>query len=220
MPSTEARLGCAPLSSSMARPTFLMHGLLSLQGPARRLGQHADTALVGSGTTSDVAGGAGCVEQTLAANELLLNHQNHHASCTMQSRKTVPQPTSGLGQGGGLTLVINRDHDVLASATIHWNQAKAAENTGRSQQECKARCLNIGPCRTRGSDDQGQAQHGTRGEAQQPIEGRGCGRRLQVLNRFQTWTWTLGGVARLLGLHLHPGAGSMSSLRMAWSHLP
>ena len=125
MPSTEARLGCAPLSSSMARPTFLMHGLPSLKSPAHRLGQHADTALVGSGTTSHVAGGAGCVEQTLATNELLLNH---HASCTMQSRKTVPQPASGLGQGGGLALVINRDHDVLASATIHWNQVEAAKN--------------------------------------------------------------------------------------------
>ena len=84
VPSTEARLGCAPLSSSIARPTFLMHGLSSLKGPAHRLDQHADTALVGSGTTSDVAGGAGCVEQTLATNELLLNH---HASCKCKAEK-------------------------------------------------------------------------------------------------------------------------------------
>ena len=60
-----------------------------------------------------------------------------HAQC--KAEKKVPQPASGLGQGGGLTLVINRDHDVLASATIHWNQAEAAEDTGRSQQEWQSR---------------------------------------------------------------------------------
>ena len=171
MPSTEARLGCAPLSSSMARPTFLMHGLSSLKSPAHRLDQHADTALVGSGTTSDVAGGAGCVEQTLATNELLLNH---HASCKCKAEKRSRSQLQALVKVVVLPLS-------STGITTSWHQQQSTgiklklQRTGRSQPEGKARCLNIGPCRTRGSDDQGQAQHGTRGEAQQPIEGgRGC----------------------------------------------
>ena len=47
--------------------------------------------LVGAGTTSDVAGGAGCVEQTLAADELLLKHPagiKGIRACTEKSPRT------------------------------------------------------------------------------------------------------------------------------------